>query len=146
MNNTPLNPDDEARLKKALEQSANGQVVSRGRFAQYAKYAQTPLNQKAFEYAEDHCATYGEYSTFREQLRMGIKAYLAVAQPVVTTQEELDALPHETVIRDSQDFVFEKIGLHGKDPEWWCTTDFLNETKVTLPVRVLYRPESGHDV
>lgn len=67
--------------------------------------------------------------------------YLAVAQPEVTTQEELDKLPHETVIRDNRDFVFERIAQHGNDPEWWSTTDFLNETKVTLPARVLFRPE-----
>lgn len=72
-----------------------------------------------------------------------LKPHLAVAQPVVNSVEELDALPHETVIRDSKDFVFERIVQHGKDPEWWSTTDFLNETEVTLPARVLYRPESS---
>lgn len=82
---------------------------------------------------------YREYALSKAE--SAIRAYLAIAQPVLTTQEELDELSHETVIRDREDFVFERIVHHSKDPEWWGTTDFLNETKVTLPVRVLYLPE-----
>lgn len=75
-------------------------------------------------------------------MRPVVSAYLAVAQPEVTSVEELEALPHETVIRDNKDFVFEKIVHHDKSSEWWSTTDFLCEDlNVSLPARVLYLPE-----
>ena len=73
---------------------------------------------------------------------MAYAKHLTVAQPVVNTVEELDALPHETVIRDNKDFVFEKIVHHDKSSEWWSTTDFLcDDLNVSLPARVLYLPE-----
>lgn len=70
-----------------------------------------------------------------------LKPHLAVAQPLVKSEEELDSMPHETVIRDSKDLVFERIVLPGGEPEWWGTTEFLDEIEVTLPARVLYLPE-----
>lgn len=117
----------------------------------------TPLNPDALENAADVIwmntrnesgvcdadRRTDDYATIEAITSVAIKEYLAVAQPEVNSVEELDQLPHETVIRDSEDFVFERIVQHGKDPEWWSTTDFLNETKVTLPARVLYRPVSS---
>lgn len=89
----------------------------------------------------DSDITYG-VGAVREAYAYGAnEALKRLTQPLVTSLEELDSLPHETVIRDSQDFVFERIVHYSEDPEWWGTTDFLNETKVTLPVRVLYLPE-----
>ena len=105
MNQTPLNPVDEERLKKALEQSANGQVVSRGSFAQYA---QPPLNPDALEAAAR--ATYElrnpeSWARSWEELgpeereeewikpaRTAAAAYIAVAQPVVDYEPDAGAL------------------------------------------------------
>lgn len=78
-----VNPDDEARLEKALEQSANGQVVSRGSFAQYA---QTPLNpdalEAAYEASRSHEPSYrAKLITVEELAKRITRAYLTAAQP-----------------------------------------------------------------
>lgn len=86
-NQSPLNPDDEARLKMALEQSANGQVVSRGSFAQ-PPLNPDALNELGIERAQD---AYGDAILNRWWPRKTviriIRAYLAVAQPVVTGEQ-----------------------------------------------------------
>lgn len=46
----PLNPYDEELLKKVLEQSANGQVVYRGSFAQHAQSPLVP-GKDSFDHA-----------------------------------------------------------------------------------------------
>lgn len=99
-NQTPLNPDDEARLEKALEQSANGQVVSRGSFAQYA---QTPL---------------------------------------VTSLEELDAMPDGSVVKDS---VGEVYVMTPYDEFWrvWGNDKRFSSCEIVLPARVLDLPEAS---
>lgn len=123
MPNTPLNPDAIHAVMVKLLPAYVGIGPNAGRFSE-------AVTRNA-----------------REHIENVVSAYLEVAQPVLTTQEELDSMPHETVIRDSQDFVFEGIVQRGMDLEWWCTTDFLNElnelneTKVILPARVLFIPE-----
>ena len=114
MTNTPLNPD-------ALETA-------------YAKYAELSVEEWRTR----------PHSAWRERViedvNIAVSAYLEVAQPVVSSVEELDKLPFETVIRDSEDFVFENSAQLGEDPEWWSPTDLLSSTEVTLPARILYLP------
>lgn len=101
---------------------------------------QPPLNQKAFEYAEEYCATYGEYSTFREQLRMGISAYRTVAHPLVTSLEELDAMPDGSIVMDSEGEVYIMTPY---DEFWrvWGNDKRFSSGEIVLPVRVLHLPE-----
>lgn len=138
-NQTPLNPDDEARLEKALEQSANGQVVSRGSFAQYA---QTPLNPDALKAGLDagHCA-YVIGGDQDDVSRAAISGYLlSVAQPLVTSLEELDAMPDGSVVKDS---VGEVYVMTPYDEFWrvWGNYKRFSSCEIVLPARVLWSPE-----
>lgn len=139
MTNTPLNPDDEDRLKKALEQSANGQVVSRGSFAQYV---QTQLNPEAVR-AGSHAGHYA-YSTggdVEDVVQASIYAYAqAVAQPLVTSLEELDAMPDGSVVKDS---VGEVYIMTPYDEFWrvWGNYKRFSSCEIVLPARVLHLPE-----
>ena len=72
-----------------------------------------------------------------------LKSHLAVAQPVVNSVEELDALPVGSVIRgEEDDLVSEKI-RHSPYLPYWVTTGEEEEAdkRDLLPARVLYRPE-----
>lgn len=106
----------------------------------------TPLDPDAFASAEEYCATYGEYSTFREQLRMGIGAYLASVHPVVNTIEELDALPLGTTIQDSdEDCVLQALERGSiLGTEWYIpgVEKIFTSKDIELPARVLYLPET----
>ena len=70
-----------------------------------------------------------------------IAAYLAAAQPVVTTVEELEGLEVGTIILDRfEDESYTRIA----GPRWvsWVEQDGLRHTEVALPARVLWRPQS----
>lgn len=126
MTNTHLNPDDEARLKKALEQSANGQVVGRGSFAQYA---QTPLNP---EYEDDCIETVRRFA-------IGSAQWIE-ATPLVTSLEELDAMPDGSVVKDS---VGEVYIMTPYDEFWrvWGNGKRFASEAIVLPARVIDLPE-----
>ena len=106
-----------------------------------------PLNPDALEKASRE--------VFREVLgfdksqstrvaRRAIAAYLAVAQPVVNTVEELDQLPLGTIIEDSDDDcvlqALERGSIMGT--EWYIpgVEKIFTSKDVELPARVLYRP------
>ena len=62
----------------------------------------------------------------------------------VTTVEELDALPFETVIRDGDDCVLERWG--DIEESGWVTvmvTSFVPRDQITLPATILYEPEAS---
>lgn len=76
--------------------------------------------------------------------RVAIETYLAVAQPVVTTFEESDALPVGSVVLDVDGNTARRF------PDGWRTTVVEADGRVwlsghmedpDLPARVLYRPE-----
>ncbi|QRQ79146.1 hypothetical protein [Glutamicibacter protophormiae] len=149
MPDTPLNPDgvlhamDTLMAETDTDERATEwahKVTTRvleGYFAVAQPVAQklTDAEWQAFQAIPDQGYSHRAWVDAR------IAERVAVAQPEVNSVEELDQLPHETVIRDSKDLVFERIALPGQEPEWWSTTEFLNETEVSLPARVLYRPE-----
>jgi hypothetical protein len=61
----------------------------------------------------------------------------------ITTAEELDALPFETVIRDGDQCVLERWGE--MEESGWVTvmvTSFIPRDQITLPATVLYEPEA----
>lgn len=109
----------------------------------------TPLNPDALEVAErwmqEKSATFGLHWKNAKPI---IEAYLAVAQPVVTSVEELDALPIGSVIlseryiarQEGEEYpgVFQK--LYTGD---WHRGGRSSDTHPDyfLPARVLYRPE-----
>lgn len=81
--------------------------------------------------------------TSMEHYRGNARAVLAVAQPVVSTVEELNALPVDTVILDGDPCVLqmvEKSAIVGS--EWAIANEehLYTTGKITLPARVLYRP------
>lgn len=102
------------------------------------------LNEDALEAAADTLAAcWHESSKPLDDARLTITAYLAVAQPVVNSVEELDALPVGSVVRGGEyDLVGEKI-RHSPYPPHWCTIGEEVEAyeRDLLPARVLYRPE-----
>jgi len=58
---------------------------------------------------------------------------------MVTTADDLDALPFETVIRDADDCVLERWG--DLEESGWVTvmvTSFVPRDQITLPATVLY--------
>ena len=62
----------------------------------------------------------------------------------ITTAEELDALPFETVIRDAEGHVLERWGE--PDESLWTTVmvnAFIPRCDIALPVTVLHEPEDG---
>ena len=70
-----------------------------------------------------------------------VSAYLAAAQPVVNSVEELDALPPHTVIEEHEQGhgVLIKRGPRS----WECLTHYVSglpSGDIDLPARVLYRP------
>ena len=112
---------------------------------------QPPLNPDALEDAADviWMRAHGEHGVCRADRERGsyriavdaaeeaISAYLAVAQPVVNSVEELDALPHGSVILNSLE---EAVSKYGDD---WYFPGIKHRfaTVASLPARVLYRPE-----
>lgn len=73
-----------------------------------------------------------------------VTAYLAAAQPVVNSVEELDALPEGTILRDSYG-----LALNKRTANWWVTNgennlpseDLADEIAGTAHTyTVLYRP------
>jgi len=72
---------------------------------------------------------------------------LKAAQPrTITTAEELDALPVESVVRSARGTIFEKANFHG-DPEFpfWLTPGVNHEyagIALALPATVLHDPEA----
>jgi len=61
----------------------------------------------------------------------------------ITTVEELDALPFETVIRDADRHVLERWGTTGE--LLWATMmvgKFIDRNDITLPATVLYTTEA----
>lgn len=108
----------------------------------------TPLNPDAIEHAIKE--VYGDgprmdwpsdmtgYQTHRDYARTIVEqiasAYLAVAQPVVNSVEELDKLPLMTILCD----------FHGYRAEKWThgfkLVGSVGVYSITLPARVLYRP------
>jgi len=94
---------------------------------------------RAIYAAEEYPRLYEHsWDTYREKARAALEAaapYL-MAPRVVTTQDELDALPLNTIILDA-----EELPLYKDDSdrvEVWCFGD--NEVPVNLPARVLYLP------
>ena len=81
--------------------------------------------------------------TLIAEMRPYAESALAVAQPVVNSVEELDALPVGSVVRGGEDdLVGEKIRLSPYLPHW-CTIgeEVEADKRDLLPARVLYRPE-----
>ena len=61
---------------------------------------------------------------------------------IITTRDELDALPFESVIRDLDSHVLEKWGEPHEN--LWATVmvnAFILPADITLPATVLYAPE-----
>lgn len=59
----------------------------------------------------------------------------------VTTVEQLDALPVETVLRDASGQIFEKSPDGEGDTPWWYDGDPHYITDITLPARVIHNPD-----
>lgn len=64
----------------------------------------------------------------------------------ITTAEELDTLPVESVVRSARGTIFEKANFHG-DPEFpfWLTPGVNHEyagIALALPATVLHEPEA----
>ena len=77
-----------------------------------------------------------------EMAESAVTAYLDVAQPVVTTVEELEGLEVGTIILDRfEDEAYTRI----VGPRWvsWNEQDGLRHTEVALPARVTWRPRES---
>lgn len=105
----------------------------------------TPLNTGALAHARSATFDCWENGGNMDDLaECTIEAYLAVARPVVNSVEELDALPVGSVILDGDPCVLqmvEKSSIVGS--EWAIANEehIYTTGKITLPARVLYRPE-----
>lgn len=131
MTNTLLNPD-------ALEAGAKALL-----FEDCGDYSRWDLMDEAGQ------------QIFTEYARAAASAYLAVAQPVVNSVEELEALPVGSVIVDlyddrgdapvvlckalNQDWAALTTGTQNGRP-WWTSEEI---AQVARRLRVLHRPEVG---
>lgn len=85
------------------------------------------------------------YRTPEQQDRELTEAIIAAGyrKPrTITTAEELDALPFETVIRDADEAVLERWGQ--MEESGWVTVmvaSFIPSDHIALPATVLYSPE-----
>ena len=105
----------------------------------------TTLDPRGLEEAAEavgrhiHCSRHN-CTRCRRQAEAAITAYLAAAQPVVKTVEELEELPVGTIILDRfEDEAYTRI----VGPRWvsWNEQDGLRHTEVALPARVIWRPQ-----
>ena len=111
------------------------------------------------EYASDRTAGEDwdrEGAEYRELYLTPVTAALAAVLPgllapeVITTVEEADALPGDSVVRDMRGIVWERPGGDEDETFRWRTTDgsgryqtFTFERFRDLPLTVLYRPKEA---
>lgn len=74
-----------------------------------------------------------------------VSAYLAVAQPVVNSVEELDALPDRSVVLDAHGAACQRNGYGMEGNYWDSMGEEMLSRHVPLPATVLYRPEVSDD-
>lgn len=104
---------------------------------------QPPLNpdalRAAFEAVQaiDGPASIGSM----EVAEAAVSAYLAAAQPVVNSVEELDQLPVGSVVLDRFDYPHLKAMIALPEYLNLRTGARITRTEFYLPARVLYRPE-----
>jgi len=105
----------------------------------------TPLNEEALDAAILACASYMGRS-YESVAKAVVGAYLAVAQPVMNSVEELDALPVGSVI------VVNDTMLQADDRDDYGTMwsrvrdiDAYQSDALVLPATVLHRPEVTDD-
>lgn len=103
---------------------------------------QPPLNPDALAQAKAaavDCRING--GSTEDVTECAVEAYLAVAQPVVNSVEELDALPPESYVQGWDGFKHAKT--HSGD--WVLCVEHTrgshNSESIELPALVLYRPE-----
>lgn len=105
----------------------------------------TPLNPDAFDAAWE--ALYEAFSgrigdlngnDCERMAETAIQAYLAAALPEVTEREQLTALHDKIVLEDRRGTIWQKINGNWYTPG--SKHDYSDQS-VTLPARVLYRPE-----
>lgn len=107
----------------------------------------TPLNPDALRDAILFVSDFCQIDTDNAEpiAQRAVTAYLeAVAQPVVNSVEELDKLPVGTVIQSGEYPERRKFGLYRKfsKESWLFSEDYdFRGLSITLPARVLYRPE-----
>lgn len=119
MNQTPLNPD-------ALEAAARAMVG--------CAFSKAPNIEELKD------ARWELWELWERDARATVSAYLAVAQPVVNSVEELDVLPQETVIRS----VIFGVVRERMDSGWLATGADEFESTDEIAGRdhiVLHRPE-----
>lgn len=106
---------------------------------------QTPLNPDALEAAADAVidASFGQELPEApiDLARAAVSAYLAVAQPEVSSVEELEALPVDSVVLDRFDYPHHKCAQSTPDFKNLRTGHHISRLEFYFPARVLYRPE-----
>lgn len=66
-----------------------------------------------------------------------------IAPRIITTAEELDALPMDTVIRDADEYVWDRWSLLAMPFNWRCAGyPKLTDDKISFPAVVLLDPEA----
>lgn len=77
-----------------------------------------------------------------ENARAAVSAYLAAALPEVTSVEEREEMPVETVLLDADGAVFQYLTvLNGPNGWYMMGSDQPEDCMMAFPARVLYRPE-----
>jgi hypothetical protein len=93
---------------------------------------------------------YGESPELDAEYRRDARVILEAAAPhmlrtrTITTAEQLDALPFETVIRDGDGHVLERWGEPNENG--WVTvmiTSFIPREQITLPATVLHEGDNS---
>ena len=151
----PKNVESETNLSPDLQRTEVGSVPGVGSMG-VSTTATAPLNPdalvdavRAYQVARTEMHTNASYDRARHLLSRSISAYLAVAQPVVNSVEELDTLPFNTVAMFTmlpldRPVPFELSSINGTDRYWMQPGDGAGYTNVImaryLPARVLYRP------
>jgi len=124
-NQTPLNPDALEVAAKALYDHFKNQAANDG--------DSWPELEERDEVG---------HGIARDDAEVAVSAYLAVAQPVVNSVEELDALPMHSYVQGNDGFKHAKDWAGG----WHLIVNRPSSAphlsgSIDLPARVLYRPE-----
>jgi len=105
----------------------------------------TPLNPEALKAVQEWMkfkdATFGLHWMNAKPI---IETYLsAVAQPVVNTLEELDALPGESVVLDAEYFPYRRVPEYEEHGPYWEGIDCgdpLDVSTLIFPAIVIHTP------
>lgn len=99
------------------------------------------IPEEAIKAATDAVGEYDDYPELYARSALEAAAPFLGLPRTITTVEELDALPMDAVIRDADEYVWERWSLLAKNTNWRCAgAPDLTDDEIALPAVVLWEP------